>query len=1065
MKKKSLRILTALLSLVMAAAMTVALVGCFDGGEGSNAENGYKIVLDSEFPQEGEIPYADEIVLPTARVEDENGTVVSYDIEYRVKDKNGDVKTSKYSSFELAPGDYTAIYYYSEKVTLEKTFRVKDDEAPKITFENVPNDLFLGEDEAGFLPAVDVKDASSDVTIDKKLFFAPYGGEKKEVSYNKMNDSFKITEAGTFTFTVTATDDSSNSSTESIGWLVKDPNWTDENLEKGYYSDFDEEGYLNTVKTADISVYWNTVSYTQEWLESFEGANGVMKTGLTFTGQNNASVRFRLVKPIKWTELAGKYIVARVYVEGDGLKDYFGFAGNQKLQLGEEYSAATERKTPLVKGRWVSYYLDCDMAKALCMFSDSNDDKANPTSDITDIQLCFSRENEETTSMTLYVDGFTVAEKLPDPENLKAENGVLSWSAVENAKGYNVSVNGTETFVTKPPFALPEGKGLARVSAVGDDVFSLSSGERVAAFGLTAESGDYASFNDELYTYLIDGNVNLMGETTGYTPSFVGNSYVAGKVVTVVGKGGWGICTAVAVNFPQKVNLEGVNTLVFGMKVTIGCSVQEIKVYDRDYNYELGTLTIEEGKTLYTLDISGKNAGEINGVQFVYNNRVDMVDGTITFEFDYIAPAVQLGKPELTVNREAKKVTWTEVPNATAYAVLVDGEKIDSVTSAEYDCSKISEMKTFAVYAEGYDRFLAGETASVGIRVSGGVWADVVGSLKIKGVSYATDGLLQIALTENSPFNANDVIGASGIELKIDGKPVAITSAVQTDDPKKINISVDLSLTKKGDIFTITSESLFIGPAGNAYSPEVDFSAVLTGIYDDYSIWSVLDGTIELNETGWCQDNLVQFTLSKSLAVVDQTSFDCSLAEVYANGERTSGFSALWHASVSKLQFNFTYPGTKEGYDIPTLLIKKGSIIFADGYAYLIDKDVELVYSVAMSRWSVLKTAVIEKVSWPESARSVQFILTEECWSYGKDVDASGATVLSNGQKVENLSAIADTVQHIHLYGNFSTEVPEGAERATLVIKAGSVFMQESRSIRFDEDFTLVWDGANWCKA
>ncbi len=118
-----------------------------------------------------------------------------------------------------------------------------------------------------------------------------------------------------------------------------------------------------------------------------------------------------------------------------------------------------------------------------------------------------------------------------------------------------------------------------------------------------------------------------------------------------------------------------------------------------------------------------------------------------------------------------------------------------------------------------------------------------------------------------------------------------------------------------------------------------------------------------------------------------------------------------------------------------------------------------------MSRWSVLKTAVIEKVSYPESARSVQFILTEECWSYGKDVDASGATVLSNGQKVENLSAIADTVQHIHLYGNFSTEVPEGAERATLVIKAGSVFMQESRSIRFDEDFTLVWDGANWCKA
>lgn len=1065
MKQKSFRILTALLSLIMAAT-AFALVGCF-GGETESTKNtdGYKIVLDSEFPPNGEIPYSEEIALPTARVEDENGNVVSYDIEYRVQDKNGEVKKSKYSSFELVPGNYTAIYYYSEKLTLEKTFTVKDDVPPVISFRNVPNDLFLGKDDAGFLPAVDVKDASVDVTIERKLEFAPYGGEKREVSFNKMNDSFLVTEAGTFTFTVTATDDSGNTSTESVVWLVKDPNWADERLEDGYYSDFGEEGYLNTVKTADISVYWNTISYTQEWLETFEGANGVMKTVLTFTGQNNASVRFRLANPIKWSDLAGKYIVARVYVDCDGLKDYFGFAGNQKLQLGEEYSAATERKTPLVKGRWVSYYLDCERAKALCMFSDPNDDKTNPTSDITDIQLCFSRENENTTSMTLYVDGITVAEKLPAPQNVKAENGTLTWDAVENAKGYKVSVGGEETVVTETTFSLPEGKGLAKISAVGDDLFVITSDERTAAFGITAQSGDYASFDDELYTYLIDGNVNLNSETTGYTPTSVTNTYANGKVITVVGKGGWGICTAVAVNFPQRVDLTGVNVLVFGMKITTDCSVREVKVYDRDYRYELGTLTVEDGKTVYTLDITGKNAGEINGVQFVYNNREDMGEGKITFEMDYIAPAAQLGTPELTVNREEKKVSWTAVPNASAYAILADGKKIDSVTSAEYDCSAISDMKVFAVYAEGSGRYLNGETASVGIRVAGGIWTNIVGTLKIRGVSYATNGLLQIVFTENSPFPANATLGAGVIELKLNGSAVAITAAAQTDDSKKINLTVDLSAAKKGDIFTITKDSLFTDSTGNSYSPEVDFSAVLTGIYDDYNIWSILDGAIEINKTDYCESNLVQFVLDNALSAEDQTTFDCSLAEVYANGEKVSDFSVLWHASVSKLQFNFTYPGTKEGYAYPVLLIKEGSIIFGGGYAYRFDKDVQLVYSESLKRWSVLKSATIERVSWPENAQSVQFILTEDCWAYGETVDASTTTVLSNGQKVENLTATADSDKHIHLFGAFSTEVPEGEERATLVIKAGSVFMQRAYAIRFDEDFTLVWDGANWCKA
>lgn len=103
------------------------------------------------------------------------------------------------------------------------------------------------------------------------------------------------------------------------------------------------------------------------------------------------------------------------------------------------------------------------------MYSDENDDKDNPSSDIKQIQFCFTRSDKSLARMYLYLDGISVAEKLPAAENVKVENGVLAWNAVENASGYRVNVNGTETVTDKTQITLTETKGYAFVTALGNE--------------------------------------------------------------------------------------------------------------------------------------------------------------------------------------------------------------------------------------------------------------------------------------------------------------------------------------------------------------------------------------------------------------------------------------------------------------------------------------------------------------------------------------------------------------------------------------------------------------------
>ena len=1058
----------------MAAAVfaSFAMVACgTDNGssEDKKYEAGYKIVLDEPLEFGAEIDYAAEISLPGAVVKDKNGEIVSYDIEYRITDSENKTISSEYSSFALNPGEYTVTYYYSSMLSLDIKFKVVDRVAPAISFRNVPNDLFVGADKNGFLPLVDIDDASA-VETEVKLEFATFGGEKHEVEYSKMADSFAVTEPGVFTFTVTATDASGNKTTESVTWLAKDPGWTDSALEDGLYSDFGEEAYLNTVKAGEVNKYWTVSDYTQGWLENYEGASGVLKLGLSFTDTQNTSVAVKLAKPIKWSDLKGKYILARVYVEGDGLENYFGFAGNQKIQFADELSAATEKKSPLVTGKWTTYALDCDRAVALRMYSDENDDKDNPSSDIKQIQFCFTRSDKSLARMYLYLDGISVAEKLPAAENVKVENGILAWNAVENASGYRVNVNGTETVTDKTQIALTETKGYAFVTALGNEKTYTESDKSFAVFGLEAKDGEYASFDDPLYEYFVGDDVKVGSETAGYKPTSVSVKYdeTNRKLTATVGKGGWGICTALAMRFPRKVDVSEVKTIALGMTADVAGMCNEIAVYDYDYTKQLGKIVIEEGVTRYFIDVSEMD--ELGGLQFVYQNKIDgslqdMGDRKITFDFDFIAPAVELGTPEVAVDNASKTISWNAVENAVSYAIVKDGETIGRTTELSYDCSDTGEFTTLGVMAEGTGRFLSGAVGYAEITLDGTDWIEVKGMLTIAKIAWATKDLIQLEFSSGTEYAANAALKAERFALTINGKKFTVTGVVTTDVSTKIVVNGDFSALKKGDVLVVGAKTT-LNADGVVYGLTESYTAIFAGEagdgYGTYN-WCAFAGELSLAKTDWSSAGVIQIVFN-TIKEADQTVFDASGIKAYANGSAMSFAEIRWHQSVNKLALSFGQPGADATYGVPVITIKGGSVITAAGRAYVFDKDYMFAYSSVHDRWSLVSSPETVSLSWPENSSSLQLKFDRDLWDGEMTVDASRMNVLSNGVKVD-VTALKDSPAHIRVQGAFSTQTAEGYDVPTLVIKAGSLAMLHNTSVLFAEDVTFVWNGTAWTMA
>ena len=610
---------------ILASILTLACVGCAT----QRSEAGYNIAIEGDFPNGAKFAYKEEIDLPLAVVKDGFGNTVSFDVYYAVILSNGQRLTSDFPSFSLSPGNYTIEYSYPEKnLKQTRSFSVVDEVAPIILFDNVPRDLFLGEQTSGNLPGVSIEDASDLADIQRNLYFIDSDGNRKIVEYNVMNETYPVTEGGEFEFVVKAEDISGNSAEERVSWMVKDPQWQDSDLGEKYLADFDEKGYANYIRSGDVSPWWNINGrYNEELLESFNGATGVAKIQLEFTASGHTCINVKLAKPLTSAMLSGKCLAVRACVVGDGLYDSFGFAGIQKQNFGGEISAATINKD-MKRGEWQTYYLTEQELKDIRMYS--VDGKSN--SDITNVQFCFSKDGAGG-FMTLYIDSITLAEELPKVTGLTVNGKTVVWNRVEDAMGYEVETINKKEIVRETSYNLMNDKGLVSVKAIGDDKFTLNSASEKIVYGLKAKDGYLSSFDEELYEYLVNNDIDLGGETDGYKVKRLTSEFKCGKLEVNFGNGGWGICSAINVMLPEVADLKAGDKLIVKMKIETEDNIIDFRLGNAADDTFFGWENIRDGFYEYSFDMSGDVA--VGGIKLAFiTKESDMIDNVkITFEY------------------------------------------------------------------------------------------------------------------------------------------------------------------------------------------------------------------------------------------------------------------------------------------------------------------------------------------------------------------------------------------------------------------------------------------------
>ena len=1134
--KKTLSILFA-----VAISLCLAFATACTKGDDSSGSHGKKhsIKLETEFINGTQIPYAKEITFPSAAVVDENGDVVSYEIIYKVADKDGETAESSYPNFELAPGAYTLTYFYSEELKLTYSFTVVDSDKPEISFTNVPSDLFVGENEYSTLPTVKIEDASEVEAPVKKLTFRKNGEEtEKEVEYNKMNDSFPVgNEQGAFTFTVTAADIWGNETTESVSWRVKNYDWNAPTPENGYIADFADEGYLNYVRSGEMSPYWNIKGdYKDAWLQNFEGADGVAKIDVGFTPENYNVISVKLPKPVKKAEIEGKYFAIRAYVSGESLDNFFGFGGIWYMD-GQD-SAASIRQTGLKIGKWGVYYISYeDLVNAKC-YSDEND----KNSDITKLQFCFGRTDALMSYMSLYLDRITIAEKLPSVENLAADNGKATWNAVENAERYIVTEGGETAFVEGTEYALRGAKGVVSVTAKGDDVFYLDSESAVVAYGITPKAGEFASFDDELYSYLVSDKVNVGGETKGYAPGKVVNSYTEGVFNTTFGCGSWGIVSSLAIKFPVAADLTGVDYLVVRMSVSCDTELSKFDVYDLDYTKRLGKIEMQSGLYTYIIDISDKELTKINGIEFLIQSKEGTV-GDMNVTFEYIAGAKNLGEVRLANDKANRRITWEAVENAAGYVVKIgDNEEILlSADTTGYDYPS-EGYGTVTVYAKGDGKnFFDGKKAE--IRYDSREILENVGGFALNGktLTWASDEK------------------AEGYKVRINGKETS-TSKEEYVITERGYIVVEVkalgngTTTADGEYVIACSGDFFLGgryladfTTGYEKLIDNDVNSMLIGDYfvESYSAKFVEDGNyteIALNALKWNAYGAIRVklpnpvvssgkyvvkykvtgingeTLSASqFRIIEReggwvytqgaTTFDgdWEYAEVTLDENASGGLVFVFDGSnVNGIKFSLDYIVKVEKLAAPENITVENSLktlswdAVSNATAYEIVKDGEVWKTVTettvscegVGTFDVLGVRAVGGIGyetseittanitlsgddWVEIAGTLK-IVGHAQWESGliqlefdktsmnasETIDFGKLVIEANGEKIAATAFEYGNEVKFNVYANYPETYSGGV--STVVFKAGSVLVQDSKLYKIENDYTVVFNGKNW---
>lgn len=239
----------------------------------------------------------------------------------------------------------------------------------------------------------------------------------------------------------------------------------------GYIADFSDSYFVYDVLAVNVPNLADMAaeSFEAEYLESYEGANGVLKINMTANGTANgwAVVSLKLPASLVIDETLDS-ISIKFRLEGIPGGEYAGLRvyGYGADGQGRELSPA---ETYGYNG--INEWFTAVIARDKILAGFNNAAKSD--------YILFGIANVPAyTQFSLYLDEITCERliKLSVPQNLVLSGSVLSWDAVPGASGYIVSVNGEETEVSSNSLELSAAGGAytIRVKAVGVEGYIAS---------------------------------------------------------------------------------------------------------------------------------------------------------------------------------------------------------------------------------------------------------------------------------------------------------------------------------------------------------------------------------------------------------------------------------------------------------------------------------------------------------------------------------------------------------------------------------------------------------------
>ena len=936
MKKKLKPIIAASLCL----CGSICLFSACGGSKKDDDKSGENvIVLDMEFKPTYEYVGDVAIQLPTAHIEDEQGEIVALDgITYTVTvvgDENATPLTNEFANFELGIGNYVITYKYQD-LTLEKTFSVCDTVAPEISIV-AKSGVYLQDltDGFDFVPAYSAEDITQEdgIEITTKLTFKNAAGAEQELNVNVMNGAYQVTEYGVCTFEVTATDAYGNVAKETTSWKIKDREWQPTDITSGMLADFNEEGYTNYVEAGDIDQYYKITDYSEEYLDGFEGANGVLKIQMGFNhapdygGYNCIRINLPALSKIAKSEMTkGKYIAIKMYTEGD-INDELIVGGNYAATQGD---SVTKTSKILFAGilpneKWNTVYIAAEML---------NNDFWDANGEAHYLQLTFSDSpsykgtNEH---MNLYLDSIAIVEELGETTLSMSENKA-TWTAVEGATAYRVEMNGVTQEVESTEIALDGTAGYIKVTPVCPT--AKDGATAVATYGIET-NGHANAFTNSVSVNLID-NLLTFHEEPIINEQYRGTDFAveatADGLVVSFNRNKWtGLTAGFRVYLGNAIDASQNEYVNLKFKVSYD-KYNDVKIFDQ--KGVLLTACKLEDKANQVIDLNvdlSSYEGTITSLQFVFGPAASgpSVSEKLNVTLIDVCAKTNLAMPVLSDNKADKVITWNAVANAAAYVISIDGVETETT-------------ETSFSYASG----------------------TLKGNIQVKAIGKS-ENLVDSDFTESYYFDSRlDNVAMSGFVM--DGNNLVWT-AVEHKTAYEVKIGED--------VYQVTAESFDY----SKYAENVFVQVRATG-NDEYrdTLWTelaILNGTAYVvdgyiadlgkDNIGWGMDGLIQINHMPLNSFVGDPSAGAA-ANVYGtvtvDGTALASVSASFFSNDNKT-FMISGLGATTNKKV---VIEKGTILYQTNengsFAYVLTEDYELY---CVGDWTALSGGFkLKQIGW-----------------------------------------------------------------------------------------------------